>query len=134
MKRKSAYDELKLWPVFSQYIRLRDADNQGVVKCFTCGKVKHWTQVDAGHGIPRQHKATKYNETNNHAQCKTCNGFQGGVREIYKQRVDEKYGPGTWDKLQLASRSVCKHGKFEYDIMINHYKKEVSRLKLEKGL
>src|SRR3989304_3712371 len=73
--------ENKLWAVFSVYIRLRDSNSQGIGSCFTCGKLLHWTKGDCGHGIPRQHKATKFNEWNNHLQCKRCNGFEGGARE-----------------------------------------------------
>lgn len=79
--------------------------------------------MDCGHGIPRQHKATKYHEKNNAAQCKRCNGFEGGKREVYKVKVDEMYGAGTWDTLEVLSRSTCKRGQFEIDIMTEHYKK-----------
>ena len=32
----------KLDVLFSQYIRRRNADHLGRVKCFTCGVEKHW--------------------------------------------------------------------------------------------
>ena len=99
----------KLWVQFSLFIRLRDSDEHGICKCFTCGLVRDYKQMDAGHGISRQHQATKYNEQNNNAQCKKCNGFEGGKREVYKVEMDKKYGHGTWDK-------------------------EVKKLKLEKGI
>jgi len=132
--RKKAYDELYLWPIFSKFIRLRDSDKQGVGRCFTCGKPILWTQGDAGHGIPRQHKATKYDEKNSNLQCKPCNGFQGGMREVYKVAMDKKYGEGTWDGLILRSRNISKMAKFEYDLLITHYSDEVAKLKLEKGI
>lgn len=129
------YDEKKLWPIFSKFIRLRDAQPfTGLCKCFTCPRIKHWTKGDCGHGIPRQHKATKYHEKNNHFQCKHCNGFEGGRREVYKANVDKKYGEHTWDMMELASRQVCKMGKFEYDELAIHYKKEVDRIIREKHL
>ncbi|MFO0447615.1 MAG: recombination protein NinG [Pseudomonadota bacterium] len=132
--RKKAYDEQVLWPVFSLYIRLRDSDKDGIGRCFTCGRPKHYKDADCGHGIPRQHKATKYNETNNHLQCKPCNGFQGGMREKYKEAMDRKYGAGTWDKMLIASKGISKLGKTEIDIMAAHYKKEGQRLLAEKKL
>jgi len=112
----------KLWKVFSEFIRRRDADSNGICKCITCGLVRHWKEMDCGHGIPRQHKATKYNEMNNHAQCKRCNGFEGGKREVYKVEVDKRYGAGTWDKLEVASRGLAKWSKFEIDTMTEFYK------------
>src|SRR5687767_4246038 len=67
-----------LWKVFSEYIRLRDSDDKGFCKCFTCPNIRFWNKGDCGHGIPRQYKSTKFNERNNHFQCKHCNGFEGG--------------------------------------------------------
>jgi hypothetical protein len=127
-------NDAKLWKVFSEFIRLRDADENGLCKCFTCGLVRPWRNMDCGHGIGRQHKSTKFNELNNHAQCKRCNGFEGGKREVYKQRVDELYGEGTWDKLEIASRQTVKRGKVEIEIMTAYYKEKVLELKREKGL
>ncbi len=132
LKKGKAYDELVLWPVYSKFIRLRDTNEKGVGKCFTCPRLIHWTKGDAGHGVPRQHKATKYNELNNHLQCKHCNGFEGGVREVYKVEMDKRYGAGTWDKMLVASRNPLKLGKIEIDILTDYYKKEVERLLLTK--
>lgn len=126
--------ENKLWKYFSLYIRLRDVDESGYGKCITCGRLIHFLKGDCGHGIPRQHKATKYNETNNALQCKPCNGFEGGKREVFKQRIDEWYGAGTWDKLEVASRTTCKRGQYEIDVMTNYYKSEVKKLREQKGL
>ncbi|HEY3385781.1 MAG TPA: recombination protein NinG [Saprospiraceae bacterium] len=124
----------KLWKIFSEYIRLRDADDNGFCKCFTCGFTANWKRFDAGHGIPRQHKATKYNERNNHAQCKRCNGFEGGKREVYKEQVNKRYGEGTWEKLEVMSRAVSKAGPYEFKVMEAYYKSEVEKLKKLKGI
>jgi hypothetical protein len=134
IKKKKAYDELHLWPIFSVFIRLRDSDENGMCRCFTCGLFRHWKQGDAGHGVGRQHKATKYNEINNQFQCKKCNGFEEGRKDQFSVNIDKKYGPGTWDKLLVASRQTCKRGEYEYDILIAHYKKEVEKLKAERGI
>jgi hypothetical protein len=127
-------NDKKLWKAFSLYIRLRDTDENGYGSCITCGRVIHYTKGDCGHGIPRQHKATKYHEFNNFLQCKRCNGFEGGKREVYKEEVNRRYGDGTWEKLEVMSRSVCKRGQFEIDVMTTHYLKEVEKLKKMKGL
>ena len=121
-----------LWTHFSRYIRLRDSDSNGNCKCITCGLVRHWKQMDCGHGIGRQHKATKYNEKNNHAQCKRCNGFEGGKREVYKEEVDRRYGVGTWATMEIMSKKTSKIGKFEKDILAKKYKEladELEKLK-----
>lgn len=119
----------KLWKVFSEFIRLRDADENGMCSCFTCGRVKYWREVDCGHGLGRQHKSTKYHEKNNHAQCKRCNGFEGGMREVYKEKMDQRYGKGTWNLLEMMSRKPSKWGVFEMEQLTIHYKKEVEGLR-----
>ena len=121
--------DAKLWKVFSEYIRLRDSDNNGIGRCFTCSFTADWKRFDAGHGIGRQHKSTKFEERNVHSQCKRCNGFEGGQQAIYKEEVEKRYGKGTWDELILKSRQVCKRGKVEIEVMEEYYRKEVKRLK-----
>lgn len=120
--------DAKLWKAFSTFIRLRDADENGYCRCFTCGLVRHWKQLDCGHGIGRQHKATKYHEQNNHAQCKRCNGFEGGMRERYKEEMDKRYGAGSWDKMEVMARTTCKRGKFEIEMMTKYYRDKVKEM------
>jgi len=126
--------EDKLWKAFSEFIRLRDSDANGYAKCFTCSYHAPYKEMDCGHGIGRQHKATKYDERNNHAQCKRCNGFEGGQQAIYKEEVEKKYGAGTWDSIVLKSRQTCKRGKFEIEQMTKYYREEAKKLKELKGL
>lgn len=120
-------NDKKLWKVFSEYIRRRDADENGFCKCFTCGLVRHWKQGDCGHGIPRQHWSTRYAEKNNHFQCKRCNGFEGGKREVYKVEMDKRYGPGTWDLMEIMSKQKSKIGQFEIDAMEKYYKQKLKK-------
>ena len=53
-KRKTNYKE-KLWKVFSEYIRLRDADDRGYCNCISCGKVIFLERfIEAGHYVPKE--------------------------------------------------------------------------------
>jgi hypothetical protein len=125
--------DTKLWKQFSLFIRLRDTDENGFGKCFTCGRIIHYTKGDCGHGIGRQHKSVKYNEKNNHLQCKPCNGFEGGRREIYKERVNELYGPNTWELLELAAKQPSKRSQFDIDVLTKYYTEQVKILKAKKA-
>lgn len=128
MARVLKMTDVKLWKAFSEYIRRRDADDNGIAKCFTCSLQRHWKQMDCGHGIGRQHWATRYNEKNNHAQCKRCNGFEGGKREVYKVEMDKRYGVGTWDKMELMSRVVTKKpSQFEIDTLTKFYTEKIKK-------
>jgi hypothetical protein len=128
-------DDKKLWKVFSEFIRLRDSNENGFCRCFTCPGIRYYKNMDAGHGIPRGNMATKYNEQNNHAQCKQCNGPAGrGKPKEYKAEMDKRYGPGTWDDMMLKSRTVEKLGSFDIKLMTFHYQTEVDKLKASKNL
>ncbi|RKY08530.1 MAG: recombinase, partial [Planctomycetota bacterium] len=59
-----------VWDLFSQYIRLRDTQDDGYCYCCCCGLPRHWKRMDAGHFISRGHLYLRYNEKNVHAQCK----------------------------------------------------------------
>lgn len=126
--------DAKLWKAFSQYIRLKHSDENGFCKCYTCGAVRHWKKIDCGHGIGRQHKATKFDEKNNRPQCKHCNGFEGGKREEFKKQMDLEHGPGTWELMELKARQTSKRGQFEFDALEKHYKKLVIELLKQKHL
>lgn len=126
--------EQKLWKVFSEYIRLRFSNENGYCKCYTCGRIRFWTGCDAGHGIGRQHKATKFDEMNVRPQCKPCNGFEGGRREEFKKQMDLEHGEGTWDRMELRSRQRTKIGDFEFNVLIKHYSGLVNDLKKRKNL
>lgn len=118
-------NDKKLWSVFSIFIRTREIDEEGIATCFTCGRKKHWKYMDCGHGIPRQYKSTKFDEKNNQVQCKRCNGFEGGKREVFKVEMDKKYGKGTWDLMILKSKQVCRRSQFEIDALTKYYKEQI---------
>jgi hypothetical protein len=120
-----------LWKVFSEYIRRRDAlkfSGGDRVKCITCTHTDHWKHFDCGHGISRKHLGTKFDEKNNHAQCKGCNGFGSGKQFEYMLQVDRMYGKGTAELLLHKSKSLCKWMSFEYEQKIEEYKIKIKNL------
>lgn len=38
--------------IFSEYIRRRDADKDGFVRCISCGRRIRWEDADCGHLVP----------------------------------------------------------------------------------
>lgn len=124
----------KLWRVFSTYIRLRDADENGYCVCISSGKLIHWTKCDAGHFVSRRHLATKFDEQNVNAQGRFDNRFNAGSQYAQAKSIDRKYGPGTADKILVRSRMTCKRDKFEIEVMTAHYKKLADELRKKKHL
>lgn len=132
---KKQSSERKLEDAYSLYIRIRDAKAfTGYGVCITCRKPVYWKDGDCGHGIGRQHKATKYHEQNNHLQCRSCNRFNEGRKDLYSKAVDRLYGPGTWSKLEVLSRGTCKRSQFEIDIMTVQYRALAEKLRKDKNL
>jgi hypothetical protein len=117
-----------LWKVFSEWIRRRDSDEYGIVKCFTCGKKSHWKEMQAGHFITRKQSATKYDEVNVQVQCVSCNIFGQGMQFIFGRNLDLKYGEGTADQLEFKSKLMCKRDRFDYEMMIDDVKQKIKAL------
>lgn len=126
--------KLKLDTVFSRYIRLRDARKGGLVQCISCGRIIPFDQSDCGHYINRQHMATRYSEKNCNAQCRSCNRFDEGNIQGYRRGLIAKYGEPTVLLLESLKKEINKISDFEYQTMIDFYRKEVKRLEKEKQI
>jgi len=119
--------ELDKW--FSQYIRLRRADANGLVECFTCSKKDHWKKQQAGHFQSRRHLATRWDETNVQVQCVRCNMFNQGEQYTFGKLLDIRIKTGTSEKLELlAKRTTMKFMRIDYIEMIDKYKEKVKLL------
>ena len=125
----------KLDTVFSQYIRLRDMIGKSCTfQCISCGKIKPINQADCGHYINRQHMATRFNEMNCNAQCRSCNRFDEGNMQGYRRNLVFRHGEQKVQLLESMNYETREYTEFEYKLLIDHYKKEIKRLLDEKGL
>jgi hypothetical protein len=121
--------ENKLWKVFSEYIRMRDADDRGICHCATCGKPVFWKEADAGHFVTRNKKTVKFDERNVHAQCSRCNRFLGGEQYRMGLYIDNKYGKGTAHTLQTLGRFYGRIDAVWCDHYLKKYRKIVKEMK-----
>ena len=126
--------ELDKW--FSLYIRIRDANEYGMVQCFTCGVVRGYKDgMQNGHFQSRKHLATRFSEDGNcEVQCLKCNIFDSGQQYLFSLRLDEKYGEGRAEELEQLARTTLKISRVEYEEQISYYKDRVENLKEEKGI
>ena len=124
--------ELDKW--FSLYIRLRDATNEGMVQCWTSGRVYHYRNIHAGHFISRRHLATRWCEINVQPQSAADNLFGQGEQYKFGLNLDAKYGEGTSEELQYKARQTVKLSRIDYEEKISYYKDLVDKLKKEKGI
>ena len=125
--------ELDKW--FSLFIRIRSANEYGMVQCFTCGIVRGYKDgMQNGHFQSRKHMATRFHEDNCQVQCIKCNIFDSGQQYLFSIRLDEKYGEGTAEELEYLARTIHKVSRVEYEEQISYYKERVENLKEEKGI
>ncbi len=116
--------------IFSEYIRRRDADRNGICRCITCGRPFDWKAIDAGHFINRDRKGVRWNSKNVNAQCQSCNRFHSGEQYAHGKAIDRKYGPGTADQLRaLGQVRGTKIDRFWLEVQIEEYKKKLKEIK-----
>ena len=113
---------------FSLYVRQRDADENGMVKCCTCGKRGHWKDFDCGHFMSRRYEATRFEEKNTGVQCTGCNIFSQGKQFEFGKYLDGRYGDGTAEKMLLMSKMTVKRGELGLRWIIEEYKKKIESL------
>lgn len=118
--------------VFSEYVRLRDADKSGYVRCISCGKIIHWKESDCGHYVNRKHLSTRWNERNCNGQCRACNRFDEGNMLGYTKGLVRKYGDGILNELDMLKHQESRMSEFEGKLLIKHYKDKVKDLKILK--
>lgn len=119
--------------VFSKYIRQRYADENGMVSCITCGKVKHWKEVDCGHYVSRAKQSTRYDTRNSHAQCKGCNQWQGGRFVEHGFAIDKLHGEGTYRALLEKGMMECKRGARHFEAIALEFEAKLAELHAEQA-
>tara|TARA_R110001583_G_scaffold34203_2_gene115113 strand:+ start:184 stop:591 length:408 start_codon:yes stop_codon:yes gene_type:complete len=121
--------------IFSVFIRLRDATDEGSVQCFTCSRISHYKSgMQNGHFQSRRHHSTRWNELNCQVQCVKCNMYEQGEQFRFGIALDGKYGDGTAEELEFLSRTIMKVSRIDYEEKISYYKDAVEKLKKEKGI
>ena len=119
---------------FSMFVRLRDADENGLARCITCGVVKPVKQMDCGHFVKRQHMGTRFSEYNCHTQCKRCNAFEQGRNEDFERALISMYGEDRVNLLKSASRQATKTNKATLEYLAAYYKQKAVELARAKGI
>ena len=116
--------------IFSQYIRLRNANAQGIAECYTCGKKDHWKKLQCGHFQSRKHYGTRFGtldnddkitELNCQVQCVSCNLYKYGEQFKFGVRLDKDYGKGTAEDLHSKAIAITKYANYDLEALITKY-------------
>ncbi len=114
--------------IFSQYIRLKYADKDGIVKCFTCDVKKHWTLMQCGHYIKRGHMGLRHDERNCRPQDAGCNEYKDGNIPEFTKRL-ELESPGITEILNEEMRLPYKVTREKLTQVISYYSTLVNEMK-----
>ena len=129
---KPKVSEAYLDQIFSTYIRLRDADENGFVLCCNCGRRLFWKDSTNGHYVKRRHRTLRWDELNCHAECAECN--MADVNLGYGEYLVTRYGDDVFKLLNAHKNRREKITPQERKIMADNYKQKIKQLKKEKGL
>lgn len=121
----------KLDTIFSIYIRLRKADDLGVVSCYTCGKKDYYKKMQCGHFMSRKYYSTRWEELNCQVQCYSCNVMRYGEQYKYGLELQKEYGKNLPEELLTMSRQIVKFSNDDLLDKINRYKQLVDLKKKE---
>jgi hypothetical protein len=117
--------------LLQKLVRMKAADENGYAKCVTCDKPEptHWKDLQGGHFMERNRKATKLLEENLHPQCMGCNAFKmktaSGVL-AYREYMVSMYGEEFVSELIQQSRQVKKYTRHEVEGLIFDFKRRIA--------
>jgi hypothetical protein len=114
--------------VFSQYIRIKYANKDGIVRCFTSGKDFHWKQIQCGHFISRKNLATRWLELNCRPQSEHDNCFLNGNLEVFEKNLEEER-TGSTEYLRELAKEISKPSLTDLKEMIIEYRSKLDNAK-----
>jgi hypothetical protein len=125
-KKTTARLKKDLDKLFSEFIRRKYANQEGQVRCYTCGVTKDWKAIQNGHFVSRSHLATRFDEDNCRPQCVGCNVFGQGRVAVFASKLDQEIGEGTVARLYMQAQKIVKD--YPYEERISYYKNKLSEL------
>ena len=114
---------------FSRFIRLAHSKD-GLCTCYTCGTIKEIKEVDNGHYLKREHKATRYHENNCRPQCKTCNGDvkHNGKQAEFRVNLSYEIGDDEVIELERLARTTIKANYLFFKELSDYYRIKVNEI------
>lgn len=112
----------KVWIVFSKWLRQKYANSNGIVKCYTCDKSKHWTELQAGHALGGRKNSILFCEKAVRPQCVACNIFLRGNYAEFHARLQRELGVGILEELIALDKTTKQFTVGELKILFDKYK------------
>jgi len=112
----------KAWSMFSERLRKAYSDGSGMSRCYTCGKIAHWKELQCGHGIPGRHGAVLFDEDICRPQCMPCNVLKHGMLHVFATNIIADRGKDWWDEKLQKSRETVKFSRSDLEALIDRLK------------
>jgi hypothetical protein len=114
--------------VFSLYVRMSHANEDGNCKCVTCPKVLPWRQIQCGHWVKRGHAATRWDIRNAYPQCPGDNLYKNGLQDEMALHIQRVHGPETLDELIRLKHTTRRWSAPELRELIEQLQEKVCQL------
>lgn len=112
--------------VFSQYIRLMNADIRWNCICITCGKLLNRRDIQNWHYVSRWNMKYRYSVLNCHPQCYGCNVILSWNYRNYKKYMDKLVGPKQ-EEIMWNDKEVVKYNQSWYEQNILYRFREIKQ-------
>jgi len=131
-RQKTLKKKLKeeAWSLFSRFIRLKYADKNGNCTCVTCGTVKPWKEMQAGHAVGGRGGYVLFNEKIVRPQDYACNCAQKGKYPEFIDYLVNKEKSLTMDEYFDILRESHKPHKLKESDYIELISVYTEKLKL----
>jgi len=117
---------------FCKLRRLQEANDNGFVRCITCGRVMKWNSCDGGHYISRRHRGTELEPDNVWPQCIVCNRFLGGDSEEFRTALESRIGQERLERLDRLKSD--EHIHKDYESLARAFNAESRQIRKRKGI
>jgi NinG protein len=118
----------RAWALLSELVRRGNAKEGGYESCYTCGAVKQWTELHAGHGIGGRTGSVLFDEELIRPQCPGCNIFRHGQYGIFAAKLIKEHGMDWWEQKLASAKQIKKWTRPELEELIESYKERLARL------
>jgi hypothetical protein len=115
----------KAWKLMSEYIRRKDADWKGNVKCYTCYKTLHWKEAHCSH---RWHGRLDFDERNQKPCCVKCNTYLSGNLGEYERHLITDHGLDWSNQLKSDANTHQGYSISDLKAIIGDLKQKIDKL------
>ena len=122
----------RLGRVFSKYIRQRDANELGNIKCPLCTRIDlPWREMACCHYIKRRYMETRWDERNAIGGCRHCNSLDETDPQVHHRLwvlLSDRFGEKTMSELAYSKNLTAKFTRSELLEKIKYYQQKIKEL------